>query len=413
MSGPTDMPNDARDSILTINGGSSSIKFALYRVAPSLVRRLNGRIERIGLPDARFSVHDLVRDERTDRTIAAADHHAAADVLLEWLDDHMEAVRAVGHRVVQGMEHTEPEVVTRRLLDDLHRMVDYDPAHLPYEIDLMERLCARFPALPQIACFDTAFHRTLPRVARLLPIPRSYEARGIRRYGFHGLSCAYLMEELERVAGRQAARGRVVLAHLGNGASMTAVRGGESVDTSMGFTPAGGLVMGTRAGDLDPGVAWFLMRAGNLSPDAFNDLVNLQSGLVGISEGSSDMRDLLAREAADSRARDAVTLFCYQARKWLGAYAVVLGGLDTVVFAGGIGENAPPVRARICAALEFLGIELDTARNDSSAAVISSAGSRVAVRVMRTDEESMIAKTVCRELKLATRRDDDGETRSR
>jgi acetate kinase len=171
--------------------------------------------------------------------------------------------------------------------------------------------------------------------------------------------------------------------------------------------------MGTRAGDLDPGVAWFLMRAGNLSPDAFNDLVNLQSGLAGISEGSSDMRDLLAREAADSRARDAVTLFCYQARKWLGAYAVVLGGLDTVVFAGGIGENAPPVRARICAGLEFLGIELDAARNDSSAAVISSAGSRVAVRVMHTDEESMIAKSVCRELKLAARRNDDGEIRNR
>jgi acetate kinase len=410
MNGPIDMPNDTRDSILTINGGSSSIKFALYHAAPSLVRRLTGRIERIGLPDARFSVHDLTRDERTDRTIVAADHHAAADVLLDWLDGRMEAVRAVGHRVVQGMEHTEPEVVTRSLLDDLHRMVDYDPAHLPHEIELMERVCDRFPDLPQVACFDTAFHCTLPRVARLLPIPRRYEARGIRRFGFHGLSYAYLMEELGRVAGPQAAGGRVVLAHLGNGASMTAVRGGESVDTSMGFTPAGGLVMGTRAGDLDPGVAWFLMRAGNLSPDEFNDLVNLQSGLVGLSEGSSDMRDLLAREATDIRARDAVALFCYQARKWLGAYAVVLGGLDTVVFAGGIGENAPPVRARICAALEFLGIELDAARNDSNAAIISSADSRVAVRVMHTDEESMIAKSVYRELKFTARRNDDDQS---
>jgi acetate kinase len=247
-----------------------------------------------------------------------------------------------------------------------------------------------------VACFDTAFHRTMPRVAKLLPIPRRFDKAGIQRYGFHGLSYTYLMEELTRLAGEKAAKGRVILAHLGNGASMTAVKDGQSIDTSMGLTPAGGLPMSTRAGDLDPGVAWFLMRTEKLTPKQFNNLVNKKSGLLGVSETSPDMRDLLQQQASDPRAAEAVELFCYQAQKWVGAFSAALGGLDTLVFSGGIGENAGEVRARICKGLEFLGIELDDAANNTNAEVISSAAGKVAVRVIRTDEELMIARILCR-----------------
>jgi acetate kinase len=242
----------------------------------------------------------------------------------------------------------------------------------------------------------------MPRVAKLLPIPRRFEAKGIRRYGFHGLSYAYLIEELARVAGKKAAQGRVILAHLGSGASLAAVRDGKSIDTSMGFTPAGGLTMGTRPGDLDPGVAWYMIRSENLTPAQFNKLINHESGLLGISEISSDMQDLLARESDDVRAAEAVALFCYQAKKWIAAFAGVLGGLETLVFAGGIGENCPVVRSRICEGLGFFGIELDEKRNVANEDVISTEVSRVAVRVIHTDEELMIARSVSRLLGLGT-----------
>jgi acetate kinase len=272
-------------------------------------------------------------------------------------------------------------------------------------VKLIEALRQRYPKLPQVACFDTAFHRTMPRAAKLLPIPRRFDAMGIQRYGFHGLSYAYLMEELARVAGAQASQGRVILAHLGNGASLAAVRDGRSIDTSMGFTPAGGLTMGTRPGDLDPGVAWFMMQAENLTPKQFNNLINHESGLLGVSETSSDMRDLLAHESEDVRAAEAVALFCYQVKKWIGAYVAALGGVDTLVFTGGIGENAPLVRARICDGLDFLGIEIDEKRNAANADMISAETSRVTVRVMHTDEELMIAKTVCQTLGLPTEKE--------
>jgi acetate kinase len=298
------------------------------------------------------------------------------------------------------MKHVQPEPVSQALLDGLRRISSYDPEHLPREIELIEAFRRRFPQLPQVACFDTAFHHTLPRVARLLPIPRRFDAAGIQRYGFHGLSYAYLMQELAQLAGTQAAQGRVILAHLGNGASLAAVRGGQSIDTSMGFTPTGGLPMGTRAGDLDPGVAWYLMQSENLTPEQFNQLINRESGLLGVSETSSDMRDLIGNEATDIRAAEAVELFCYQIKKWIGAYAAALGGLETLVFAGGIGENAPSVRARICEGLQFLGIEIEEARNAANASVISARAGRVAVRVMHTDEEVMIARSVCRVLNV-------------
>jgi acetate kinase len=259
---------------------------------------------------------------------------------------------------------------------------------------LIEVFRQRYPKLPQVACFDTAFHCKMPRVAKLLPIPRRFDAIGIQRYGFHGLSYAYLMEELARVAGKSVAKGRVILAHLGNGSSLAAVHKGKSLDTSMGFTPAGGMMMGTRPGDLDPGVAWYLMKSDNLTPRQFNNLINHESGLLGISETSADMRDLLAKESDDIRAAEAVALFCYQAKKWIGAFAAALGGLDILVFAGGIGENCPVVRSRICEGLGYIGIEIDEKRNKSNAPVISTDAGVVVVRIIHTDEEWMIAKTV-------------------
>lgn len=323
-------------------------------------------------------------------------------LVLEWLAARREfqSVVAMGHRLVHGMGRREPIRVTPGIVQELRAATPFAPEHLPREILLIEELLDRHPDLPQVACFDTAFHRDLPEVASMLPIPRRYHAKGVRRYGFHGLSYAFLLEELARVAGADAARGRIVFAHLGNGASLSAVRAGTCVDTSMGFTPASGLVMSTRPGDLDPGVMSYLAGTEGMSPRRFDAMVNHESGLLGISETSSDMRDLLQREADDERAAQAVALFCYQAKKWVGAFAAVLGGLDTLVFSGGIGEHSAPIRARICEGLSFLGIELDDARNSADAPVISVDSSRVAVRVIATDEELMIARSVCRTLGL-------------
>jgi acetate kinase len=384
--------------VLTINGGSSSIRFALYEAGATLTRRLAGKIDRLGLRDATLTVTAPGGISPSVRRLAATDHGTAVDFLLKWLEAQpvFASIRAVGHRVVHGMKHAGPERVTPKLLAELRRLKPYDPEHLPREIALIEAVRRRHPRLPQVACFDTAFHRTMPRVARLLPIPRRYAAAGVERYGFHGLSYAYLMEELARLD-PAAAKGRVILAHLGNGASLAAVRHGKSIDTSMGFTPAAGLVMGTRTGDLDPGVAYYLARTERMSATRFQRMVNHESGLLGVSGISSDVRDLLAREAAgDGHAAEALALFCYQAKKWIGAYAAALGGLDTLVFAGGIGENAPVIRERICAGLDFLGLALHAPRNARSAPVISTAGGRVTVRVMRTDEELMIARSVGR-----------------
>ena len=322
---------------------------------------------------------------------------------MDWIEQRIgrDALNAVGHRVVHGgPKYYKPQRITAEMVTDLKQLSPFDPDHMPEEILLTEAFHRRFPDLPQVACFDTAFHHDLPRVAQMLPIPRRYEAQGVRRYGFHGLSYEFLMEELGRLAGPDVAQGRVILAHLGNGASLAAVRTGKSIDTSMSFTPTAGVPMSTRTGDLDPGLVWYLARTEKMSSKEFNDMVNFQSGLLGISETSSDMRDLLKHEKQDVRSAEAVALFCYQVKKWIGAFAAALGGLDTLVFAGGIGENAPPVRARICEGLGFLGIELEEKRNAANECVISTAASRVVVRVIRTDEELMIAKTVCQVLGL-------------
>jgi acetate kinase len=389
----------AANKVLTVNGGSSSIKFALFETEQTLRRILAGRIEGVGLPKGDFVVKGLNEADRFSRPAIVPDHTAAVNLLMDWIEQRIEpgSLAAVGHRVVHGgPKYWEPQRITAAMVDELHQLSPFDPEHLPEEILLTEAFHRRFPDLPQIACFDTAFHHDMPRVARLLAIPRRYDARGVRRYGFHGLSCAYLMDELARVAGAQAAQGRVILAHLGNGASMTAVRGGKSRDTSMSFTPAAGLPMSTRSGDLDPCLGWYLARAEQVTAKQFHHIVNHESGLLGVSETSSDMRELLLREKDDLRAAEAVALFCYQAKKWICALAGALEGLDTLVFSGGIGENGPEIRARLCGGLNFLGLELDEARNAENAAVISAESGRVKVRVIRTDEELMIARSVCR-----------------
>ena len=375
----------------------------MFETGDSLRRILEGEIERIGLPDATLRVKGQNQADNFSRLVSAPDHTAAVGALMDWIEERggSDALTAVGHRVVHGgPKYSEPQRINAEMVEELHRLSPFDPEHLPEEILLTEAFHRRFPDLPQVACFDTGFHHDLPRVAQLLPIPRRYEAQGVRRYGFHGLSYAFLIGELARLAGTEAAQGRVILAHLGNGASLAAVRDGKSVDTSMSFTPTAGVPMSTRSGDLDPGLIWYLARTEKMSAKQFNEMVNFQSGLLGVSETSSDMRDLLDCETRDVRAAEAVALFCYQVKKWIGAFAAALGGLDTLVFAGGIGENAPTVRSRICDGLGFLGIELDQKRNVANAGVISSETSRIPVRVIRTDEEWVIASMVCRVLGL-------------
>ena len=347
-------------------------------------------------------VNDVLTEQSNQRRVQVPDHQDCTESLLEWLSQNvgMEQLWAVGHRVVHGgLRYNKPELVTPRMLEELKRISPYDPEHMPSEIRLMEAFSQRYPALPQVACFDTAFHRGMPRMACLLAIPRRYEQLGLQRYGFHGLSYAFLMRELSRVGNPGEANGRIILAHLGNGASMAAVKAGKAVDTTMSFTPTSGLPMSRRSGDLDPGLVAYLARTEGMSADQFHKMVNTESGLLGVSETSSDMRDLLKQEQNDTRAADAVALFCYHAKKWIGALAAALGGLDTLVFTAGIGEHSPVIRTRICDGLEFLGVALDDRQNEASDPVISADRSRVMVRVMHTDEEYEIARSVVELLK--------------
>jgi acetate kinase len=389
--------------ILTINGGSSSIKFALFKAGNPLERVLSGQIERIGKANATLRVKGKDRADNFSKIITGPDHAAAVNVLMDWIDIRLgkDPLTAAGHRVVHGgPKYFEAQRITVGMIDELKKLSSFDPEHLPEEILLTEAFHHRYPDLPQVACFDTAFHRDMPRVAQLLPIPRRYEAQGVRRYGFHGLSYAFLMGELARLDGSEAAQGRVILAHLGCGASLAAVHNGKSVDTSMGLTPAAGVAMSTRSGDLDPGLVWYLAQTEKMNAKQFNEMINFQSGLLGVSETSSDMQELLEHESQDVRAAEAIALFCYQVKKWIGAFAAAMGGLDTLVFAGGIGENAPQVRARICNGLKFLGIELEEKPNAANSDLISSTNGRVVVRVIRTDEELVIAATARRVLGL-------------
>ena len=384
----------AEPTVLALNGGSSSIKFAQFCARDVTQRRLHGKIERIGIAGTTLTAVAAGQTAAVTQQVPTGDFAASITVLIDWLESRkaFATVIAIGHRVVHGMQHSAPERVTRAVLDELRAVVPFDPEHLPAEIQLMEKLLQRFPDLPQVACFDTAFHRTMPRVATLLPIPRRYAAMGVQRYGFHGLSYAYLMQNLAELGDPAAHAGRVILAHLGSGASLAAVRDGASVDTTMGFTPGAGVPMSTRSGDIDPGLLSFFAGKEQMTTARFQKMVSHESGLLGISETSSDIRDLLKIEATDIRAAEAVALFCQEIRKRIGAFAAVLGGVDTLVFSAGIGENSPAIRERICANLEFLGVRLERAANEANAAVISAPGSGVTVRVIPTDEELMIAQ---------------------
>ena len=388
------MLNQTVQRILTINTGSSSLKVALYEMGRGETRILSGEIERIGVPEGHVHVTDANGATLIDQRNHLADHGAALEALLGWLKADRPDLNpsAVGHRVVHGgIHYQEPQRVTPEFIAILQRMVPIAPDHLPQSIRAMQVAAKACPHLPQVACSDSAFHRHMPRIAQLYPLPRHFADEGLLRYGFHGLSYEYIMQELRALALKEA-EGRVVIAHLGNGASMAAVRGGIGIDTTMGFTPAGGLMMGTRTGDLDPGVLLYLLAERGMTGTALNELVNQKAGLLGVSATSADMRDLLEKESADAHAAEAVALFCYQAKKYLGALAAVLGGVDTFVVTGGIGEHAASVRLRICEGLEFLGIRIDPRRNEAHAPVISPEGSSATVRVMRTDEDLMIAR---------------------
>ncbi|MHB1922391.1 MAG: acetate/propionate family kinase [Chitinophagaceae bacterium] len=382
--------------LLAINSGSSSIKFAFYNYSRSLKLLLKGEVERIGMKNAQLQVTHSHSAKIIRISLPSGDQEEVINFLMDWLkkQNDFDSVKWIGHRIVHGMKHSAPERITAALLDELRQIIPFDPEHLPVEIKLVEAFGKKFPSLLQIACFDTSFHSNMPPVAKLLPIPRRYRAMGIKRYGFHGLSFAYLMEELIRIAGKKKAKGKIILAHLGNGASLAALKDGKSLDTSMGFTPSSGLIMGTRTGDLDPGVAWYLMQKGKLSPGQFSDLINHQSGLLGISETSSDMRELKKCQGTDPRAAEAIELFCYQTKKWIGSFMAVLGGLDTLIFSGGIGAHDPEARTQICQGLQSFGIVLDENRNQGNEAVISAEQSPVCIRVISTNEELMIARMV-------------------
>ena len=381
--------------VLTINSGSSSVKFGLFEIERTEKLLLSGELERIGLRAGMFQIHNATGETLVDQHKDLPDHDAALKRLFTWLEQHEpdQSLDAVGHRVVHGgPKYNQPHRVTPALLAELKELVPLAPDHLPHEINAIRATSQAYPDLTQVVCFDTAFHRHMPRLAQIVALPRHYQHSGLIRYGFHGLSYEYIMQELRKLAGDETADGRVIIAHLGNGASMAAVRQGQGVDTTMGFTPVGGLVMSTRSGDLDPGILIYLLEEKGLQPSGLSDLLNQQSGLLGVSGISSDMRDLLSKEKSEAHAREAVDLFCYQASKYLGALSAVLGGLDTLIFTAGIGENSPVVRQRICQNLSYLGIQLDEGRNHANAPVISAENARVSVRVMKTNEDLMIAR---------------------
>lgn len=381
-------------TILCLNSGSSSLKFALYRLeAGQETLLMRGIADRIGSTGGRLYAKDGEGRVTANDEVQFADHAAACQAVLSVLArEDTPHPDAIGHRVVHGgPNYTAPERVDAALIGALRDLIPFAPLHMPSAFAVMEALGASYPGLPQVACFDTAFHRRMPEVAQRFPLPAALWDRGVRRYGFHGLSYEYILETLGT-----GARRRVVIAHLGNGASMAAVLDGRSVDTTMSFTPTAGLVMGTRCGDMDPGVFIYLMREMRYGSEELNELVNFRSGLAGVSGFSSDMKVLLDRRDNAPSAAIAVELFCYQARKTIGALAATLGGLDTLVFTGGIGERAAPVRLEICHGLEFLGVQLDAQRNATSADTISTPQSRCAVRVVPTNEELMIARHTTR-----------------
>jgi acetate kinase len=383
--------------VWTINRGSATLKSTLYAAGNDDALLLSIAVDQGGSSGSRLRISDPRGTVLLDTPVDARDSSAALEAILGWMGEHgfLSGLAAAGHRLVQGgPQHKDPERITPKFVSEIERFARLDPDHMPAAIQGIQLISKKFPQLPQVACFDTAFHSSLPQVARMYALPRHLYDQGIFRYGFHGLSYEYVMREL-RTLDRELAGGRVIIAHLGSGASMVAIKHGKSIDTSMGFTPLEGLVMGTRSGDVDPGVLLYLLEHGKMSTKETSRVVNQESGLLGVSGTTADMKVLLSAMQQDARAAEAVDLFCYRVKKYIGAYAAVLGGLDVLVFAGGIGERAPIVRKRACDGLGFLGIDLDAAGNQADAAVISSQKSRVKVRVIKTNEDQMILRHVC------------------
>jgi acetate kinase len=377
--------------ILSVNCGSSSLKFSLYH-SGSLLPECTGSVNAIGSAESNF---DIRKGEQSieHKVTGFKDLDAAVKAVIRWLKNsvYKNCLLAIGHRLVQGgPDHREPELITDRLLETLHQFIYLAPNHLPDELKTIKTFQFAFPGLPQVACFDTTFHKNMPDEAKYYPLPAKYREQGLLHYGFHGLSYEYIMQKLKSDMVKIKAQ-KIIIAHLGNGASMAAVKYGTCIETTMGLSPIGGLVMGTRSGDLDPGVILFLLKQGGLTVTQLDELLSKGSGLKAIA-GKSDVQGLLKMEAKDPKALAAITMFCYQARKFIGSLAAAMGGLDTLVFTGGIGENSAIIRERICLDLGFLGINLDKKSNYNNKKNISLARSRVNVLVMKTDEEKMIAQ---------------------
>jgi acetate kinase len=375
-------------TILSLNGGSSSLKFAVYRLSGTAEERMfSGAVEAIGQPSGKAWLRggDKALQEETGKF---PDHTAAMKKMFAGLREQgVEKLAAAGHRIVHGgPKFTAPQLIDARLKQALKELIPFAPLHLPSQIAMIEAVEAHFPDLPQVACFDTAFHSRMPEEAQRFALPQRFWEQGIRRYGFHGLSYEYVIGKLGGKLGR-----RAIIAHLGNGASMVALKDGLPMDTSMGMTPTGGFMMGTRSGDLDPGVLIHLLKTG-YSAEQLEELVDHEAGLLGVSGHTSDMKALLQKSQTDSAAHMAVKMFAYQVRKFIGAYAAVLNGLDTLVFTGGIGERAADVRGKICSGLGYLGVALETQANAQNAEVISLPNSQCAVRVVQTDEDLMIVR---------------------
>jgi len=380
--------------ILAINRGSSSLKFAIYDMGHSETLVLSGGIDKLDSSTCFFHVRYANGKNLVDEQLNLTHKNGVIKTFLTWLKGNVsdKKLEAIGYRVVHGStKFNQPHLITPELITSLKEIVPFAPDHLPQEIRLIEAVGKAYPTSKHVACFDTAFHRSMPGIAQAFALPRFLRNQGVIRYGFHGLSYDFIMNELKKETGTEVANGKVIIAHLGSGASMAAVRRGKSVETTMGFTPASGLMMSTRSGDLDPGIILYLLEQQGLSSSSVREMLNKQSGLLGVSGLSSDMEELLEK-AENSHAAEAVELFCYQAKKFMGALAAVLGGLDTLVFTAGIGENSPVIRWRICKDMNYLGISLDRSRNDVNAPIISYENSPVTVRVMKTNEELMIAR---------------------
>lgn len=375
--------------ILCLNSGSSSVKLALFCLGDKETLLAQGAAERIGQQNGRLWIRGPAEEILVEQTSHFPNHQATVLAILAAFQQlRLPKPTAVGHRVVHGgLEYASPALVDAQLLDTLRKLIPFASLHLPGAIHGIESVSTQFPGIMQVACFDTAFHRRMPETNQRFPLPRSFYEEGIRRYGFHGLSYEYILDVLG-----PAVQGRTIIAHLGNGCSMVAVSHGRPLDTTMGLTPTGGVMMGTRCGDIDPGIVLYLMNEKGYGPSRIDELVNHQSGLLGVSGISSDMKTLLKKSASDPHARQAVEMFCHHLRKHVGALAAVLGGVDTLVFTGGIGEHAAPVRWNVCQGLAHLGINLDEERNTKHAEMISIQDSSCQVRVIPTNEDLMIAR---------------------